>query len=140
MANINSIHDKTFKATISDVRVAREFFAEYLPKTVLALIDLSTLKLSPNTYIDKELQAFNSDVLYEVGMKDQTKAFLYLLVEHQSSVNPLMPFRLWNYKTRIWSEYLKQTDAKCLPMIFSLVFYHGREPYNGHRTLADLIQ
>ncbi len=140
MGKINSIHDRTFKATISDSRVAREFFAEHLPETVLALVNLSTLKLSPNTYIDKELQAFNSDVLYEVDMKDETKAFLYLLVEHQSSIDPLMAFRLWNYKTRIWSEYLKQTDAKTLPMIFSLVFYHGREPYNGNRTLEDLIQ
>lgn len=43
MGKINCIHDKTFKTTISDVRVAREFFSEHLPDTVLALIDLSTL-------------------------------------------------------------------------------------------------
>lgn len=140
MGNINSIHDKTFKAAISDVRVAREFFEQHLPEGVLALVDLTTLKLSSNTYIDKDLRAFSSDVLFEVNTKNQDKAYLYLLVEHQSSVDPLMPFRLFNYKTRIWSDFLKQSDAKILPLIFSLVFYHGREPYNGSRKLADLIQ
>jgi hypothetical protein len=140
VGNINCIHDRTFKAAISDVRVAREFFEQHLPETVLALVDLATLKLSPNTYIDKELQAFSSDVLFEVELKNHNKAYLYLLVEHQSSVDPLMPFRLWNYKMRIWSDFLKQSDRKTLPLIFSLVFYHGREPYSGNRKLSDLIQ
>ncbi len=140
MNKIYCIHDRTFKAVIADIRVAREFFEQHLPESVLALVDLATLKLSPNTYVDKNLSAFSSDVLFEVNTKKEEKAFLYLLVEHQSSVDNLMPFRLLNYKTKIWNEFLKHSHAKTLPLIFSLVFYHGREPYNGSRRLSDLIQ
>lgn len=139
MADIHAIHDKTFKTSMADVRVARDFLEEYLPSAILSLIDLNSLKLSPNSYVDDNLNTFSSDVLYQVKMGN-TWGYIYLLCEHQSSVDPLMAFRLWNYIIKIWADHLKQTGEKALPFIFPLVFYHGKEPYDGCRNLRDLIQ
>lgn len=141
MKTIKSIHDKTFKNALSDVRVAQDFFKHHLPANIQNLVDLNTLKLSQNTYIDEELREFQSDVLYEVMLKNGTdSAYLYLLTEHQSKVDPLMPYRIWNYKVKIWDQHLKQTNEQTLPLIFCLVFYHGREPYDGPRNIADIIR
>lgn len=140
MTIIQSIHDKTFKHALKDIRVARDFFEEYLPKNVLALLNLETLKLSPNSYVDEDLNATSSDVLYEVQMHDNNTAFVYILCEHQSTIDPLMPYRLWSYMVRAWGDYLKQTGNKYLPIIYPIVFYHGKEPYTGCRSLSELIK
>lgn len=67
--------------------------------------------------------------------------FMYLQNINQT-VDPLMAFRLLNYIMLILNDYIKQTNPKPikLPLIFPLVFYHGKEPYTACRNLRDLIQ
>jgi predicted transposase/invertase (TIGR01784 family) len=93
MDTIHCPHDSFFKSAMADLRVARDFFGHHLPPAVLAAIDLNTLKLWPNTYVDIVLSNSASDILYQVKIAAKT-AYLYVLCEHQSSVDPLMPFRL----------------------------------------------
>jgi len=141
MQKISSIHDKVFKSALADVRVARDFLEQHLPANVQAAIDFNTLSITNESYVTKELAAFSSDIVYQVCLKEQGQlAYIYILIEHQSSINPIMPFRLWNYCALIWDKYLKQTQSNTLPLIFPLVFYHGEAPYSGPRKIADLIQ
>ncbi len=141
MQEINSIHDRVFKSALADSRVARDFLEQHLPLNVQAAIDFNTLRITNESYITKELAAFSSDIVYQVCLKETGQlAYVYILIEHQSSINPVMPFRLWNYCALIWDKYLKQTQANTLPLIFPLVFYHGDAPYSGPRKIADLIQ
>src|SRR5260221_13745030 len=102
MATITCPHDKLFIAAMADIRVAQDFFKHYLPKAALDLIDLSTLKPYPNSYINQSLQLSGSDVLYEAIIDGQI-GYIYILCEHQSSVAALMPFRLWQYMIGIWT-------------------------------------
>jgi predicted transposase/invertase (TIGR01784 family) len=140
MNTIHCIHDKTFKKLMSDIRVARDFFEEHLPAEVLSLAKLNTLQLSPGTFIDENLKEFMSDLLYKVDLRTETFGYFYILCEHKSKVDYLMPFTLLNYMVKIWTLHLEQTGEKRLPLIFPLVFYHGVRPYNGCRALSELIQ
>jgi predicted transposase/invertase (TIGR01784 family) len=124
---------------MSDIRVARDFLEEYLPEIIQNCVNLQTLKLSQNNYVDEDLNAFSSDILYEVQLNDNRAAYFYLLLEHQSSVDSLMPFRLLTYMVRIWQDHLDQMGEKTLPLIYPIIFYHGREPYYGSRSLSELI-
>lgn len=49
--NIHNKHDKFFKDTMADVRVAKDFFKRYLPKEILKQLDLTSMKLYPNDFI-----------------------------------------------------------------------------------------
>ena len=52
---------------------------------------------------------------------------LYTIVEHQSTPDPAMAIRLWQYKAALLR---KHVNDKHLPPIHTLVFYHGRPtPY-----------
>lgn len=147
MDTIHTPHDNLFKSAMTDLRVARDFFEHHLPPAVLAAIDLNTLKLSPNTYVDITLSDSASDVLYQVSIAEK-QAYLYLLCEHQSSVDPLMPFRLWQYIVGIWSDHIKQSKKKkdqpkqkvSLPLVIPMVFYHGPGPYTGPRHIRSLLE
>lgn len=128
---------------MTDIRVAREFFEAHLPENIRSLVDLNTLKLSEKSYVDETLHELSSDILYSVKMKHSVdRTLIYVLAEHQSTVDPLMAFRLWSYIMLIIQDYIKQTIPKPtkLPLVFPLVFYHGKEPYTACRNLRDLIQ
>lgn len=140
MNKIRFIHDRTFKKLMSDIRVAQDFFEEHLPAEILSIAKLDTLQLSPGTFLDEDLKEFMSDLLYKVDLPDRGSGYFYILCEHKSQVDPLMPFMLLNYMVKIWILHLEQTGEKHLPLIFPLVFYHGARPYNGCRTLPELIQ
>jgi len=156
METLHTPHDNLFKSAMTDLRVARDFFEHHLPAAVLEAIDLQTLKMSPNSYVDITLSDSASDVLYKVEIAKKP-AYLYLLCEHQSRVDPLMPFRLWQYIVGIWSDHLKQskpceqTKSKKkkkdsarkklpLPLVIPMVFYHGPGPYTGPRHIRSLIE
>ncbi len=142
MAVIHNPHDAFFKTSMSNLQIARGFFEEHLPVTIKARLDLSTLELQPGSFIDKALQNSASDVLYKVRFRDSFEwAYLYILAEHQSSVDVWMPLRLWQYIGDIWNECVKRNKKGKgkLPLVIPLVFYNGRKPYDGARDIRELI-
>lgn len=139
MRDIYGIHDKTFKNALTHIAAARDFFHHYLPASVQTHINFDTLKLNPNTFVDQNLDELRSDVLYQVQIANHS-GYIYILCEHQSTIDNLMPFRLWGYMLRIWEEHLKQTKSSTLPLIFPMVFYNGRVLYHGPRSLHALLQ
>jgi predicted transposase/invertase (TIGR01784 family) len=48
-------HDKFFREFFSKEQEAREFLSLYLPEDVKKIIDLSTLSISKDSFIEKEL-------------------------------------------------------------------------------------
>jgi len=136
---INSPHDRFFKSAMKDVRIAREFIACYLPNHVREVINLDSLILCPNSYVNNELALSASDVLYKAIVAGE-EAYVYLLCEHQSTVDALMAFRVWQYIVAIWAEHLKESGSKKLPLVIPLVFYHGEQAYTASQDIRDLIQ
>ena len=66
---------------------------------------------------------------------------LYLLTEHQSSPDKIMPLRLWHYTCLILRKYIKQTKKReRMPVVFPIVFYNGKQrPYPYSMNIFDLF-
>lgn len=139
MNEIHLAHNNVFVGTMSDIRVARDFFEHNLPEDIKRLVDLNTLRIQPGTYINPALEHCASDILYSMQMGEEL-TYLYLLAEHQSNPDNLMPFRDWEYKVGIWREHIKKTQSNKLPLILTFVFYNGTAKYIGPRNLKDLIE
>jgi predicted transposase/invertase (TIGR01784 family) len=139
--NISNPHDKAFKSVMKDIKVAKEFFENHLPENIRNLVDLDTLRFKDNTYIDPKLRQFQSDLLYEVTIKNRP-GFLYLLVENQSTAEQLMSFRVWQYRIGIWNDFIKAQpkEPEMLPLIITVVFYNGARPYDKPRDLRKIIE
>ncbi len=99
-------HDAFVRTVMSDPRIAREFFAIYLPQDIRELIDFNHLVLQPRSYIDDVRKESTVDILYQTMIAGQ-EAYLYLIVEHQSSPDELMPFRILKYVCNIMDHHLK---------------------------------
>ena len=96
-------HDKFFKEIFSKKKEAKEFLSHYLPEDIKAIIDLSTLSIFKDSFIEKELQEYFSDILYKVEIKDQP-AWIYLLFEHKSYPDSIVAFQLLRYMVKIETE------------------------------------
>ena len=134
---IHQPHDRFFKLSLREPKVALEFFTEHLPKTVLEKINLASLKLENHSFIDEHFKGAEADIVYQVQSGTAT-AYLYLLCEHQSTVDHLMAFRLWVYMTRLMESHLKQHPGQPLPLVYSLVIYTGQEPWNAPLDIFSL--
>ncbi|MFJ5440557.1 Rpn family recombination-promoting nuclease/putative transposase [Pectobacterium sp. CHL-2024] len=121
-------HDAMFKQFLSDPAVAKDFFAIHLPEEIRNICDFSSLQLQSASFVDEELRARISDMLYSI----QTTAgqgYIYCVIEHQSRPEKLMPFRLLRYALAAMQQHLSQ-GHDTLPLVVPLLFYHGqRSPY-----------
>lgn len=137
MSDLTNPHDKFFKETFSQIEVARDFFVNYLPETVTAVIDLDTLALQPDSFIDTDLQEQFADLLYSVDLVDGQGAYLYALLEHKSYPDPDTPFQLLRYLVRIWERDRRNKEP--LRPIIPIVVYHGHAKWNIATNFADLF-
>lgn len=65
---------------------------------------------------------------------------MYVLVEHQSRTDVLMPFRMLRYVVRIWERYLgEHPKVTRLPAVIPLVVHHDRRSWAGPTQVLDLL-
>ncbi|WP_425360049.1 Rpn family recombination-promoting nuclease/putative transposase [Candidatus Tisiphia endosymbiont of Ceraclea dissimilis] len=132
-------HDEIFRKSMENPIVAKEFLATHLPKDVLALIDSTSLKLEKDSFIEPDLSETISDVLFSVKFNDQD-GYIFLLLEHQSTVDKMMAFRLFKYMINICDRYLTTNPkAKRLPLIYPLIIYNGKKKYNAPLNIWNLF-
>jgi predicted transposase YdaD len=84
-----------------------------------------------------------SDLLYYSKTDPSTGNYLYLLTEHQSSPQKLMPLRILRYQLAIIMQHL-QTHPKStiLPVVFPILFFQGQKdqkPYPFSLNIFDLF-
>ena len=132
-------HDQLFRKSLENPIVAYELLQAHLPQEVLAIIDTSTLKLEKESFVEPDLSTSIADVLFSVKFHDND-GYIYLLLEHQSTPEHFMAFRLFKYMVNICDRYrLENQKTENLPIIYPLIIYNGTKSYNAPRNLWDLF-
>ncbi|MEZ4468949.1 MAG: Rpn family recombination-promoting nuclease/putative transposase [bacterium] len=72
-------------------------------------------------------------------MPYRDEAPVYLLFEHQSTPEPLMPFRLLRYMLRIWGAGTLPTPTPIGSHLIPSVLYHGAEAWTAPLAFEELI-
>ena len=135
---INTPHDRFFKTMMAIPDVNREFLIANLPKDILAIIDLDTIKFHKESFIDQQLKLNMVDILVETKFND-TPGYIYVLAEHQSKPDKLMPLRIWSYMLKIMEYHTTQNKTKELPIVYPIIFYNGKKQYSYSTNLLDLF-
>jgi len=130
------------RRTFSVVEHAAAEFRALLPPRLVEQIDFSTLKQCSGSYVDEALAGSQSDLLFSVNISGKP-ALLYLLFEHQSSVDKLMPLRLLRYVVRILERHVQdaRTPSLALPLsvVVPLVLHHSETGWTAAKTLEELF-
>lgn len=135
--SISNPHDRYFREMFSDPAIVEDLLRNYLPAPAVDALDLATLALQQDSFIDEELRQHYTDLLYTVRQRSGAAAQVYILFEHKSYADRLTSFQLLRYLVRIWERMLRQSES--LSPIIPLVFYHGVAKWDAPRSLADLL-
>jgi predicted transposase YdaD len=138
---IHHPHDLIVRAVLRDLAAAASFLQAHLSEEVSQALDWSTLKLLEGSFVDEDLRGSEADLLYEVEhLSGGGSLWVYLLLEHQSTPDRWMRFRLLKYCCRIWDmsfrEYPEQRELRA---IVPLVFYQGEGIWSYSSEFADLF-
>jgi predicted transposase/invertase (TIGR01784 family) len=125
MDNIVNPHDRLFREVGSDKAFATDILRNYLPEDVRGLIDLNNLEIAKDSFIEKELKDYYSDLLYKIRLAGKP-GYVYLLFEHKSYKDRLAPLQVLEYMPKIWRLHLKQHKKEPLPVIIPMFLYHGQ--------------
>jgi predicted transposase YdaD len=139
--DIHHPHDAMVRAVLSDLAEAASFLQAHLPQAVSQALNWSTLKLLEGSFIDEDLRSSETDFLYEVEhVSEAEPVWVYMLLEHQSTPDRWMRFRLLKYCCRIWDmRFREHPDQRELRPIVPLVFYQGERSWSYSTEFADLF-
>ena len=114
-------HDKLIKNILKDKNELANLVNQFLkPRQILKS---ENLEKYTNSYITKKYKSKEADMVYK--MKDQK---MYFLIEHQSTIDYNMPYRILNYCIDIIQEWTKGKRNKKIekyPIIVPIVIYTG---------------
>lgn len=127
-------HDRLFRLAFSAPELAASELRALLPDALTERLDLSGLTAIEGTFVDDELRRSQCDVLMSTRLDGHT-ALVYVLMEHQSEPDPVMPLRMLKYMIKVWDRY---RDGP-LPVVIPVVVYPGRRPWNGPTDLFEMF-
>ncbi|MCF6149516.1 MAG: Rpn family recombination-promoting nuclease/putative transposase [Candidatus Kuenenia sp.] len=97
---------------------------------MLKRLDISTLALENNSYIDEELKEHFSDIVYTCLCNDK-ELKITLLFEHKSHPEKCPHLQLLRYLLKIWETNMKQVEG--LVQVIPVILYHGKETWKIRR-------
>lgn len=122
---------------------------EILAPELAAGIDFNRLTRSNRDFLSDTLRQQVADLVYSVPFQSGSETeeiLIYILLEHQSTVDDLMGFRVLFYMTQIWDEQRRQWEAENVPKskrrfraVLPIVFYTGNQRWNAPLSLAELM-
>ncbi len=125
-------HDAVFKQFLAHPDTAREFMQLHLPPALLDLCRLDTLKLASGSFLEDDLRPYYSDVLYHLETTSGD-GYIHVLIEHQSTADKHMAFRLMRYAIAAMQRHL-EAGHDTLPLVIPMLFYAGRRSPYPHST------
>ncbi len=123
---ITKPHDSYFKNFFDQDEQAKSFLENYLPKSLSQLIDLSSLEILKDSFVDQKLKDLYSDMLCKVNIMTKP-AYIYILLDHKSYSDKGVILQLLKYIIQIYEREIKRNPKwEKLPPVIPMVFYHGK--------------
>ena len=130
---IQQKHDKLIKNILKNKKEFVKFINQFLkPKKEL---EENELEKYTNSYINYKYRKKEPDIVYKIKEKP-----IYYLIEHQSTIDYNMPYRILNYCIDIMQEWIKakKTGKETqYPIVIPIVLYTGRNKWSVVTNFAD---
>ncbi|MCY3549619.1 MAG: Rpn family recombination-promoting nuclease/putative transposase [Candidatus Poribacteria bacterium] len=107
---------------------------EIIGSDLVGSLDFRKIRRVNTTFVADNLREQESDLVFLLPFRDadEREVMIYILIEHQSTVDPAMGFRLLFYMVQIWDQQRQQWVSENVPKrewrfrpIIPVVFYTG---------------
>jgi predicted transposase/invertase (TIGR01784 family) len=134
-------HDARYKRFFSNPILLRELLESFVHEGFIHDLDFSTLKRVDKSYVTEEFRERESDLIHEIRYQD-SKIYIFLLIEFQSKVDRLMPLRFLRYLCEFYESLARSHKlgrGQKLPAVFPLLLYNGSRRWTAPAAMQDLI-
>ena len=118
---------------------------------IAARIDFGRVEAIPATFVLESFRAREADVVrrapYRAADGSERDVWVYVLVEHQSAPDRLIPFRVLLAMAQIWERQRREQAERNVPEaeqrlapILPVVFYTGERPWASPGRMEDLVE
>lgn len=126
-------HDKLIKNILQDTKEVAELINQFVePREEVKKEELIRFT---NSYITKKYKAKEADIVYKLKKQD-----IFFLIEHQSSIDNNMPYRMLNYCLDImreWSRNQKIGKNTSYPIVVPIVIYTGKQRWKMPQNFKE---
>ena len=127
-------HDKLIKNVLQDKKEVAQFINQFLePREKVKEDELVRFN---NSYITKKYKSKEADLVYKIKSKE-----LFFLIEHQSTIDNNMPYRMLNYCLDImreWGRNKKQGRITSYPIIVPIIVYTGNQKWRLPKNFREV--
>jgi len=117
---------------------------------VVERIELDGLTRVQQTFVERDYRHIEADVVLTAPLRGESagrgRLWIYILIEHQSAPDRLMPLRLHDYVIQIfkfqkreWEKRHGSVAGLQFQPVLAVVFYTGERRWDAVGTLAELI-
>ena len=128
---IHNEHDKLFKRILDRINEVKSIIKKTLGKET-EKIEIETVR---NELTTRDYRGRMVDVLYKLKDKE-----VYFLIEHQSTQNPNMAYKIFKYETEIIDRsYMQNKEhSKKIAKVIKIVIFTGAGDWNVARSIVEL--
>jgi len=126
-------HDKLAKSILKDEKEMAKFINEFLEPN--EKVESKNLIKYTNSYVTKKYNKKEADLVYKLKNKE-----VFFLVEHQSTIDNNMPYRMLNYCIEIiqeWSRTRKIKKETQYPIVVPIIIYTGNERWRIPKNFKE---
>ena len=116
---------------------------------MVELIDFDQMEQVNTSFIDDGFGEREADITFRVPFRNRLETdelIIYILIEHQSTVNPIMAFRVLSYMVKIWDSQRREWASNEVPKsewrfspILPIVYYTGEQRWQTPLTLDAVM-
>ena len=131
-------HDRGYKALFSHPQMVKELISSFVNEDFIKKIDFTTLKQENASFITDDHKSSEADIIWKVDIQGKP-AFIYILIEFQSTVDLFMSVRMLTYILLLYQHIIKKERLKKLPSVFPVLLYSGDDKWTAPLELNELI-
>ena len=134
--SMNQVHDALFRTTCEYLEAVYDLMCKFLPPDILQACNIKDIRQESGEHIDDYLHHTASDVVVSVPTTTEPGYRILILLEHQSTVDNNIHWRMMKYMQALIERYDAQYKIK--PHVAPILFYQGDgKPYNGPLNVQD---
>ena len=126
---------------------------EIVANELVEYLDFNGLVELNRSFVSDTLQELESDMVFSIPFQDASdtagtdELLVYILIEHQSTVDPMMAFRLLFYMCQIWETQRRELEESGKPKsgwrlrpILPIVYYTGDQRWQTPLSLSAIME
>ena len=134
------LHDRGYKRLFSHPSFFQQLLESFVKEAWVNELDFDQCEKMEKSFISEHYKSTESDLLYKVKLRGQ-EAYVYILLEFQSTVTWFMAVRFLHYLCSFWLDYAEsQPLTRKLPAVFPVLLYSGEEKWTAATDLTQLLQ